>query len=130
MNEVDNEILVRSNGYVTLKRIMGDYFSFLTSMEPTSKRLLETANGINDAIEITLEVQNNNQLSFLDTLVRFDSQTKTFSTTFYMKPIHSKCITLGKDTDQLRTKEQSSWAKQSELSDVLQIPSLKSYPSS
>ena len=93
MNELDNEILVRSNGCVILKRFMNDYFAFLTSKELTSKRLLETANGINDAIKVTLEVPNNNQLPFLDTLVTFNSQNKTFSTTLYMKPIHSRCIT-------------------------------------
>ena len=93
MSELDNEILVRSNGCVILKRFMNDYFAFLTSKELTSKRLLETANGINDAIKVTLEVPNNNQLPFLDTLVTFNSQNKTFSTTLYMKPIHSRCIT-------------------------------------
>ena len=91
MNELDNEILVRSNGCVILKRFMNDYFAFLTSKELTSKRLLETANGINDVIKVTLEVPNNNQLPFLDTLVTFNSQNKTFSTTLYMKPIHSRC---------------------------------------
>ena len=93
MNELDNEILVRSNGCVMLKRFMDDYFAFLTSKELTSKRLLKTANGINDAIKFTLEVANNDQLPFLDTLVTFNSQNKTFSTILYMKPIHSKCIT-------------------------------------
>ena len=58
-----------------------------------SKCLLEAANEINDAIKFTLEVPNNDQLPFLDTLVTFNSQNKTFSTTLYMKPIHSRCIT-------------------------------------
>ena len=59
MNELDNEILVRSNGYVTLKRFMGDYFNFFRSKELTSKRLLETANRINDTIKFALELPNN-----------------------------------------------------------------------
>ena len=71
---------------------MDDFFTFLTSKELTSKRLLETANGINDAIKFTFEVPNNDQLLFLDTLVKFNSQNKTFSTGVYMKPIHSRCI--------------------------------------
>ena len=36
---------------------------------------------------------NNDQLPFLDTLVTFNPQNKTFSTILYMKPIHSRCIT-------------------------------------
>ena len=71
---------------------MDDYFTFFTSKELTSKRLLETANGINDAIKFTLEVPNNDQLPFLDTLVKFNSQNKAFSTSVYMKSIHSRCI--------------------------------------
>ena len=93
MNELDNEILVRSNGCVTLKRFMDDYFTFLTSKELMSKRLRKTANGINDAFKFTREVLNNDQLPFLNTLVMFNPQNKTFSTTLYMKPTHSRCMT-------------------------------------
>ena len=47
---------------------------------------------MNDAIKFTLEVPNDNQLPFLDTLVSYNSDVKSFSTTLYLKPIHSMSI--------------------------------------
>ena len=36
---------------------------------------------------------NNNQLPFLDTFVTWNPDTQIFTTTLYIKPIHSRCIT-------------------------------------
>ena len=93
MNELDNKILEISNGCVTLKRYIDDYFAFLLSKEFTGEMLLTTANGLNNAIKFTIELPTNNQLPFLDTLVTLNPHTKIFSTTLYVKPIHSRCIT-------------------------------------
>ena len=93
MNELDDQILAKSNGCATLKRYTDDYFAFLISKEFTAVRLLETASSLNNAIQFTLELPKDNQLPFLDTLVTFNPQEKTFSTTLYIKPIHSRCIT-------------------------------------
>ena len=51
------------------------------------------ANELNDNIKFTLELPNNNQLPFLDTMVSSDREIKQFSTALYIKPIHSLCIT-------------------------------------
>ena len=51
------------------------------------------ANELNDSIKFTLELPNNNQLPFLDTMVSFDREIKQFSTALHIKPIHSLCIT-------------------------------------
>ena len=91
MNEIDNKILEVSNGCVTLKRYIEDYFAFLLSKEFTGEMLLTTANGLNNAIKFTIELPTNNQLPFLDTLVTLNLHTKIFSTTLYVKPIHSRC---------------------------------------
>ncbi len=93
MNEIDFSITDRAGGQVKLKRFIDDYFAFLMSQEMSGERLLAIANELNDAIKFTLEMPNNNQLPFLDTLVSYDPATKSFSTTLYVKPIHSKCIT-------------------------------------
>ena len=70
MNELDDQILAKSNGCTTLKRYMDDYFAFLISKEFTAERgLLETANSLNNAIR---------QLPFFDTLVMFNPQENTF----------------------------------------------------
>ena len=92
MNEIDSLIIEKTNGRVSLKRYIDDYFASLFSKEITAEELLKIANDQNDAIKFTLELPNNNQLPFLDTLVTFNSDTKTFSTCLYRKPIHSGCI--------------------------------------
>ena len=51
------------------------------------------ANELNDNIKFTLELPNNNQLPFLDTMVSSDREIKQFSTALYIKPIDSLCIT-------------------------------------
>ena len=51
------------------------------------------ANELKGNIKFTLELPNNNQLPFLDTMVSFDREIKQFSTALHIKPIHSLCIT-------------------------------------
>ncbi len=93
MNELDNQILFKSNGLVTLKRFIDDYFAFLLCIDFSGQKLLTVANNLNSAIKFTLELPNNNQLPFLDTLVTWNPDTQILTTTFYIKPIHSQCIT-------------------------------------
>ena len=93
MNEIDFLITDGAGGRVKLKRFIDDYFAFLMSQEMSGERLLTIANDFNDAIKFTLEMPNNNQLPFLDTLVSYNPAAKSFSATLYVKPIHSKCIT-------------------------------------
>ena len=94
MNEIDRTIIERTNKSVTLKRFIDDYIALLLSQEMSKEKLLSIANNdVNDAIKFTLEVPKDNQLPFLDTLVSYNPETKTFSTTLYFKPIHSKSIT-------------------------------------
>ena len=93
MNELDNQILLKSNGFVTLKRFIDDYFAFLLCIDLSGQKLLTLANNLNSAIKFTLELPNNNQLPFLDTLVTWNPDTQIFTTTLYIKPIHSQCIT-------------------------------------
>ena len=51
------------------------------------------ANSINEAIEFTIELPNEGQLPFLDTMVTFNPETNNFFTQLYiLKPIHSNCI--------------------------------------
>jgi hypothetical protein len=69
MNELDNQILLKSNGFVTLKRFIDDYFAFLLCIDLSGQKLLTLANNLNSAIKFTLELPNNNQLPFLDTLL-------------------------------------------------------------
>ena len=44
MNELDNQILFKSNGLVTLKRLIDDYFSFLLCIDFSGRKLLTIAN--------------------------------------------------------------------------------------
>ena len=53
MNELDNEILVRSNGCVTLKRFINDYFNFLRTKDLRPNAFLK------QLIKFTLELPNN-----------------------------------------------------------------------
>lgn len=66
MNELDNQILVKSNRLVILKRFIDDYFAFLFCIDLSGQKLLTLANNLNSAIKFTLELPNNNQLPFLD----------------------------------------------------------------
>ena len=93
MNELDNQILVKSNGLVSLEHFMDDYFAFLLCIDLSGQKLLTLVNNLNSAIKFTLELPNNNQLPFLDTLVTWNPDTQIFTTTLYIKPIHSRCIT-------------------------------------
>ena len=93
MNELDTCIVERSNECAILKRFIDDYFVSLLSQHLTGEKLLTMANELNDNIKFTLELPNNNQLPFLDTMVSFDREIKHFSTALYIKPIHSLCIT-------------------------------------
>jgi hypothetical protein len=89
MNELENQILAEiSNGCVTLKRYIDDYFAFLLSKEFTGDII-----GLNNAIKFTIILPTNNQLPFLDTLVTLNPHNKIFSKTLHVKPIHSRCIT-------------------------------------
>ena len=94
MNELDAQIIQSTNAHLFLKRLIDDIFLAWTSESVTGDMLLSMANNLNDAIKFTIESPTNNQLPYLDTLVSFDSTTNTFSTTLYVKPIHSTCITL------------------------------------
>lgn len=93
MSEIDSMIVSKTNGDVILERFIDDYFAFLMSQQITAEKLLTLANGLNDAIAFTLDKPNNNELPFLDTLVSFNTDTKTFNTKLYIKPVHSRCIT-------------------------------------
>ena len=92
MNEIDRIIIERTNNNVTLKRYIDDYIALLLSQDMSAHKLLSIANDVNDAIKFTLDVPNDNQLPFLDTLVSYNSDVKSFSTTLYLKPIHSMSI--------------------------------------
>ncbi len=85
-------ITEKFNGLVNLKRYIDDYFAFLLSRQISFEGLLAIANDQNDAIKFTLEQPVNNQLPFLDTMVSFNPNSNTFSTSLYIKPIHSRCI--------------------------------------
>ena len=76
-----------------MKRYIDDYFVFLLSKCISGERLLTIANGLNDNINFILELPNQNQLPFLDTMVSFNPESKTVSTKLHIKPIHSRCIT-------------------------------------
>ena len=83
MNEIDRIIIERTNNSVTLKRYIDDYIALLLSQDVSAHKLLSIANNVNDAIKFTLEVPNDNQLPFLDTLVSYNSDVKSFSTTLH-----------------------------------------------
>ena len=92
MNEIDQQITTKTNGLVILKRYIDDYFAFILSRQISGDRLLTIANSINEAIKFTIELPNEGQLPFLDTMVTFNPETNNFSTKLYIKPIHSNCI--------------------------------------
>jgi hypothetical protein len=92
MNDIDSLVTEKFNGLVNLKRYIDDYFAFLLSRQISFEGLLAIANDQNDAIKFTLEQPVNNQLPFLDTMVSFNPNSNTFSTSLYIKPIHSRCI--------------------------------------
>lgn len=92
MNEIDCQIIDKTDGQVILKRYIDDYFAFILSRQISGDRLLTIANSINDAIKFTIELPIEGQLPFLDTMVTFNPETNNFSTQLYIKPIHSNCI--------------------------------------
>ena len=93
MNELDSQILNIYNGSIFLKRYIDDIFMVWMSNMIAQEELISTVNNLNTAIKFTIEMPNDNQMPFLDTLVSFDRETKAFSTTLYVKSIHSQCIT-------------------------------------
>ena len=84
LNELDSQILVKSNGLVTLKRFIDDYFAFLLCIDLSGQKLFTLANNLNSAIKFTLELPNNNQLPFLDTLVNW----KPRYSNIHYNPLH------------------------------------------
>ena len=92
MNELDEQIIHKSGGAVSLKRFIDDIFAVLTSDKINEDKLLEISNSLSDAIKFTIELPEDNGLPFLDPLVSFDHSNK-FSTELYVKPIHSQSIT-------------------------------------
>lgn len=93
MNELDDQILHKAGETIVLKRYIDDIFIAWKSDTITAEKLLSIANGLNSALKFTIEMPENNHLPFLDTLVSFDLEKRTFTTTLYVKPIHSQCIT-------------------------------------
>jgi hypothetical protein len=67
--------------------------NYLQYKELTAEMLLTTANGLHNAVKFIIELPTNNRLPFLYTLVILNPRTKIFSTTLYVKPIYSLCIT-------------------------------------
>ena len=55
--------------------------------------MLSTANSLNSALKFTIETPDNNRLPFLDTMVTLHPEKSSFSSTLYIKPIHSQCLT-------------------------------------
>ena len=92
MNEVDLLIVRETENQILLKRFIDDYFAILLSSSLSAERLLTIANSLNDKNQFTLETPHSNTLPFLDTLVSYDSEAKSFSTQLYIKPIHSRSI--------------------------------------
>ena len=70
-----------------------DIFLAWTLESISGELLLDLANNLNDAIKFTIEMPTENDLAFLDTLVLLIQETNQFSTTLFVKPIHSHCIT-------------------------------------
>lgn len=94
MDDLDSKILDKADGNIRLKRYIDDYFVLLLSRQISGESLLTMSNNLNDVIKFTLELPDiNKQLPYLDTMVSFNPESKTFSTKLYAKPIHSKCIT-------------------------------------
>ena len=94
MHKLDQLIIEKSEGAVSLKRYIDDIFAVLHSDRINADKLLEIANSLNQAIKFTLEMpNNNNELPFLDTLVTLDQTSTQFKTELYIKPIHSQSIT-------------------------------------
>lgn len=93
MNDFDTQLLDTFKGTIFLRRLIDDIFLAWTSSSINGEKLLTTANNLSDAIKFTIELPNENKLPYLDTLVSLDLETNTFTTTLYVKPIHSQCIT-------------------------------------
>ena len=111
------------HGYVILKRYIDDYFAFLLSKCISGERLLTIANGLNDNINFTLELPNQNQLPFLDTMVSFNPESKTVSTKLHIKPIYTVVVSHpGTVTDPSLLSAQFSLAKPSGQLHVQPIP--------
>ena len=93
MNDLDKLIIESCEGSLFLRRLIDDIFIAWTSNSITSDSLLSIANKLNDAIKFTIQLPVQNNLPYLDTLVSFNPTIKKFTTSLYVKPIHSRCIT-------------------------------------
>ncbi|KAK3755590.1 hypothetical protein QZH41_005961 [Actinostola sp. cb2023] len=94
MNEIDIQILCQfqDKALMSLKRYIDDIFIAWMSDGTTAEEILSTANSLNTALKFTIEIPQDNQLPFLDTMVSLDHDERSFSTTLYVKPIHSQYI--------------------------------------
>jgi len=90
MHHIEEKIKLLCNGAVHFfVRYIDDVF-FIVDKYLNIDSLLRVANSVNNCIQFTHEMPNENQaLPFLDTLI---SYTPELNTTLYVKPIHSNSI--------------------------------------
>ena len=93
MNSLDQGIQTPFDNNVHLRRYIDDMFVAWSSDHITPKSVLSSANNLNSALKFTIETPDNNRLPFLDTMVTLHPEKGSFSSTLYIKPIHSQCLT-------------------------------------
>ena len=79
--------------YYSRTQNIDDMFVACSSDHITSESVFFTANSLNSALKFTIETPDNNRLPFLDTMVTLHPQKGSFSSTLFIKPIHSQCLT-------------------------------------
>ncbi|KAK3712865.1 hypothetical protein QZH41_005524 [Actinostola sp. cb2023] len=77
MNEIDIQILCQfqDKALMSLKRYIDDIFIAWMSDGITAEEILSTANSLNTALKFTIEMPQDNQLPFLDTMVSLDHES-------------------------------------------------------
>ena len=93
MNSLDQGIQTPFDNNVHLRRYIDDMFVAWSSDHITPESVLSSANSLNSALKFTIETPDNNRLPFLDTVVTLHPEKGSFSSTLYIKPIHSQCLT-------------------------------------
>ena len=93
VNSLDQGIQTPFDNNVHLRRYIDDMFVAWSSGHLTPESVLSTANSLNSALKFIIETPDNNRLPFLDTMVTFYPEKGSFSSTLYIKPIHSQCLT-------------------------------------
>lgn len=83
---IEENVKQSVNQIVFWRRYIDDIF-FITTTSPDE--LLLECNRTNVAINFTIELPDNNTIPFLDTLVKWSSDSRKFTFQLYIKPTHS-----------------------------------------